>query len=600
MNLAAIYHLPKSHMAYAYDQETLHLYLQVGKNDATKVTLIAGDPFDYRLENGVYLWNGRTKPAIKMEKVLSNKYHDFWFVSLKVPTKRQKYAFLIHGLKSTYFYGSRHLQKVTSKTPPDSLYVLFDYFNYPYINDQDLFVAPAWTKNTIWYQIFPERFSRSEKIPGTYLPWGSIEQGITNQQFFGGNIPGIIEKLAYLHDLGITGIYLTPLFKASSSHKYDTIDYLMIDPQFGTNEDFKELVQKCHALGIKVMLDAVFNHCGWFHPWFQDVIKNKKQSPYWDCFYIDDEDFIDFPLDQNQRPIRNPNHRYKFRTFATTPMMPKWNVSHPLVEAYLLKVGTYWVQEYQIDAWRLDVSDEVSHEFWRKFKKTIQAINPEVYIVGENWDNANPWLLGDQFDAVMNYRLAYSLWNFLETPAKIDALEFTYAINTLLFKYPKHVAPHMFNLVDSHDTPRILTRLHNNLGLMKIAYLFIFTFTGSPALFYGDEIGLQGHHDPDCRRCMIWDDSKHNHELLAFFKWLINLRKRALDWQAVTIKWLYAQAKAFAYEKGAYVFVINADQHEHHSPLKGPFIDLVSQNLIKDELPTLLPYSFLALQKTDC
>ena len=574
MNLAAIYHLPKSHMAYAYDGETLHLYLQVGKNDANEVELIAGDPFDYRVVDGVYVWNGRANRRLVMEKAFSNQEHDYWFISFKVKTKRQKYAFIIHGHKDTYFYGCRHLQKITKKTNPDSLYVLFDYFNYPYINDQDLIKSPDWTKNTIWYQIFPERFSHSDKIPGNFLPWGSIEKGITNHHFFGGNIPGIIEKLDYLHDLGITGIYFTPLFQASSSHKYDTIDYFTIDPQFGTNEDFAQMVKKCHESGIKVMLDAVFNHCGWFHPWFQDVIKNKKQSPYWDCFYIEDEDFIDFPLDQNNRPVINFSHHYKFRTFATTPMMPKWNVQNKLVEAYLLQVSAYWIKEYQIDGWRLDVSDEVSHEFWRRFRKTIHDINPEVYIVGENWDNANPWLLGDQFDAVMNYRLAYSLWNYLETPQKTNAEAFVYAINTLILKYPKNIAEHMFNLVDSHDTPRILTRLNDNVGLMKIAYLFAFTFAGSPAIFYGDEVGLQGKHDPDCRRCMIWDENRQNQDLLSFFKWLIALRKSSPDFEIVNIKWLYAHNNLIAYEKGAFVFVLNSHQTEQALSLEGSFINL--------------------------
>ncbi|MDD3106678.1 MAG: alpha amylase N-terminal ig-like domain-containing protein, partial [Bacilli bacterium] len=377
MNCAAIFHNPKSNMAYAFDHEHLHIYLQVGMDEAIQVELIAGDPFDYRLVNGVYIWNGKANPLLNMRKASTDGIHDFWFIELHVKTRRQKYAFLIHGKQETFFYGCRDFKQVTKDTNWDDLYVLFDYFNYPYINDQDLISSPAWTKNTIWYQIFPERFSRHPIDKGNYLPWGSIEEGITNHHFFGGNIQGIINKLDYIHSLGITGIYFTPIFWASSTHKYDTIDYFLIDPQFGTNDDFKQLVDGCHKLGIKVMLDAVFNHCGWFHPFFQDVIQNKKQSKYWDCFYIEDEDFIDFPLDDKKRPKIDFSHHYKFRTFATTPMMPKWNVSNPLVEAHLLDVAKYWVQEFHIDGWRLDVSDEVSHAFWRKFQKEVRNINKE-------------------------------------------------------------------------------------------------------------------------------------------------------------------------------------------------------------------------------
>jgi len=600
MNKAAINHIPKSPMAYAFDSEHLHIFLQVGIGDAVKVELIAGDPFEYKVIDGVYVWNGRANPLLPMEKTYDDGLHDFWFISLHAESRRRKYAFLIHGKDETYFYGCRQLLAVTKETNPDSLYVLFDYFNFPYINDEDLISSPKWTENTVWYQIFPERFHRSEKVPGHFLPWGSIEAGITNHNFFGGNLPGIIEKLPYLNDLGITGIYFTPIFEATSTHKYDTIDYLTIDHQFGTNEDFKKLVDGCHKLGIKVLLDAVFNHCGWFHPFFQDVIKNKKKSKYWDCFYIEDENFIDFEIDKNNRPVIDFSHHYKFRTFATTPMMPKWNVANPLVEEYLLKVATYWITEYHIDGWRLDVSDEVSHSFWRKFQKAVRHANPDIYIVGENWDDANAWLRGDQFDAVMNYRLAYSLWNFLEEkPGKSSALEFTHAISSLLVRYQKNVNSHMFNLVDSHDTPRIITRLDKNKQLVKMAYLFIFSFGGSPAIFYGDEIGLEGKHDPDCRRCMIWDEKRQDRELLAFFKQLIILRKTYEDFQKVDLHWLIAEDNVVAYQKGQLVFILNDNPSAKQIKLSGKFLDLITKAKVSAKELAVEAFGYRILEKQE-
>ncbi len=605
MNLAAIRHVPKSRMAYAFNQSKLHIFLQTAKNDVDYIELIIGDPFEWRYEDGKYVWSGNLFPLEKMEKVYETELFDHFFIESGTKSTRSKYAFLLHSKGRTYFYGCRHLKEVDIKKDLNFIHDLAGYFNYPYINEEDLIDSPSWTKDTVWYQIFLDRFNKSKDQKEGYLPFGSITDKIKNNMFFGGDLKGVIEKIPYLVDLGITGIYFTPIFKAYSAHKYDTEDYFMIDPSFGTNDDFKAMVDACHKAGIKVMLDAVFNHCGWDHPYFQDVIKNKRASKYWDCFYILEDNFIDFPLDKNGRPAVY-NITPKFKTFAMTPFMPKLNTSNPIMEKYLLDVAAYWVKEYDIDGWRLDVSNEVSHSFWRKFRQVVRAIKPDLYIIGENWDDSTPWLQGDQFDAVMNYEISYPLWQFISTYKNndpIDAEMFKYRINNLLLSYPKTVAINMFNLVSSHDTMRIKTRCDNDIRKVKLIYLFIFSFCGSPAIYYGDEVGMEGDHDPDNRRCMIWDESKQDLSLLSFFKNMIRIRKNNPEFTMVDITWHHANDGVLIYQKGSIYIIIN---NNNESKTIGLPSNLLSKNLIdieknmpvlsKDKLE-LSPYGYIIIKQ---
>jgi glycosidase len=568
-------------MAYASDEHTLHIRLQVAKHEASSVELIVGDPFEWRLENGTYVWSGKALAHQMMTIESETALFDYWFASVHTESTRSKYAFLIRSENKTWFYGCRDLAQVDPTRDEKTVYDLFGYFNYPYINREDLMDSPAWADDVVWYQIFPDRFHKSAYQKDGFLPFGSVEAGIRNDMFFGGDLQGVIEKIPYLRDLGITGIYFTPIFKAYSAHKYDTEDYFRVDPAFGTNADLKELVSRCHENGIKVMLDAVFNHCGWEHPFFQDVIKNGRTSPYWDCFFIEDDRFIDFPLDASGRPAVR-NIKPKYRTFALSPVMPKLNTGNPLMEKYLLDVATYWIRECDIDGWRLDVSNEVSHAFWRKFRQAVRSVKDDVYILGENWDSSSPWLQGDQMDAVMNYELSYHIWQYFGVrgiPAKIDAERFAYRINALLQSYPRTVSKNMFNLIDSHDTMRILTRCGGNSALVKLAYLFVFTFCGSPAILYGDEIGLEGDNEPDSRRCMIWDVRRQDTSLYEFIRKMISLRKSTADMKRTEILWHLHDDGVLVYQKGSLVVAMNANSDSRRVPVPSslkskPAVDL--------------------------
>lgn len=494
----AIYHRPKNNFAYAYDTKTLHIRLRTKKNDIENVTLIHGDPYIWK--EGVWQYETRT-----MNKIATTELFDYWFVAIQPDFRRLRYGFELKSNEETIIYTEKGFfdEIITKDNAP--------YFCFPYLNAEDVFNPPAWVCDTVWYQIFPERFGNGDPSinPKSALPWGSEEPTPTN--FFGGDFEGVIQNMDYLVQLGITGIYFTPIFKATTNHKYDTVDYMEIDPQFGDKETFKRLVQVCHENGIKVMLDAVFNHSGFYFAQFQDVLERGESSKYKDWFYI-----WDFPV--QTEPVPN------YDTFAFTYMMPKLNTYHPEVREYLLEVGRYWVREFDIDGWRLDVANEVGHDFWRAFRKEVKAIKSDVYILGEIWHDSMPWLQGDQFDAVMNYPYSNAAIQFFAQDT-IRAEEFANKTTEALLMYPENATEVAFNLLGSHDTPRILTVCKDNKGKVKQLLTFLFSSPGTPCIYYGDEISMSGEMDPGCRKCMIWDEEEQDKDMFHFVAQLIRLRK---------------------------------------------------------------------------
>ncbi|MFG6116201.1 alpha-glycosidase [Halobacillus sp. MO56] len=492
----AIYHRPKNNFAYAYDDETLHIMLQTKKDDLTSVSLIHGDPYHWEKEQ----WITETLP---MEKTGSSELHDYWKAAIKPPYRRLRYGFEVSDGSETSIYTERGFY---DKAPGDTA----DYFAFPFLNPADVFTAPDWVRQTTWYQIFPERYGNGDPSlnPEGTLAWGSADPTPTN--FFGGDFQGVIDHLDYLVELGINGIYFTPIFKAYSNHKYDTIDYMEIDPQFGDKETFRKLVEECHERGIKVMLDAVFNHSGYYFPPFQDVLAKEQASKYRDWFHL-----RELPI--KTEPVPN------YDTFAFVHTMPKLNTEHPEVKRYLLDVARYWIEEFDIDGWRLDVANEIDHAFWREFRRVVKSAKPDAYILGEIWHDSMPWLQGDQFDAVMNYPFTNGAVEFFAKDS-MKAGEFADTITKVLHMYPDNVNEVAFNLLDSHDTPRILTLAGEEKARVKLLYLFQLSFIGTPCIYYGDEIGMSGGQDPGCRECMIWEEEEQDHDLFSFVQQLLKYR----------------------------------------------------------------------------
>jgi cyclomaltodextrinase len=390
--------------------------------------------------------------------------------------------------------------------------------------------TPAWVHDAVFYQIFPDRFARSTSVykPNYIEPWDSSP---TIWGYKGGDLIGVIEHLDYLQDLGITAIYFNPIFQSASNHRYHTHDYYQIDPLLGGNEAFRKLRRETERRGIRIILDGVFNHASRGLFYFNDILENGISSPWLDWFTIQN-----WPLSPYD-PDKPANYVAWFNLRA----LPRWNTDNPDVREYLIRVGEHWIRE-GIDGWRLDVPNEItSPGFWSEFRSRIRAINPGAYITGEIWGDATQWLAGDQFDSVMNYVFNESVIQFIGREytrvdlvqnhgyhpyPPLNAREYGQKIEQLLAKYDPAINAAMFNLLSSHDVARLRSIVDNRESTIRLATLLLCTYPGTPSIYYGDEIGLEGGNDPDCRRTFPWDHPENwNQTALAYHKQFIALRR---------------------------------------------------------------------------
>ena len=495
MLLEALYHVARDKWAYAYDPSTIHLRVRTKRNDVDTVVALTGDKYD---------WD-RTYFEITMEKAASDDMFDYWEAAVRPKYKRLCYIFRVtDGIDTVYMLDNG----ITTECPQPA----GSYYEFPYIHEIDVFKVPEWAKEAVFYQIMPERFANGDTTndPDNTEPWGG-EPSFTN--FFGGDLQGVLDHLDDLEELGINAIYFTPLFLSPSNHKYDIVDYKLVDPHFGDNALLKKVVETCHARGIRVMLDAVFNHCSDQFPPFQDVLKHGDQSKYANWFHVNQ-----FPAHVQDDGIAT------YDTFGFFGNMPKFNTADPEVKKYLLDVAEYWIKEIKLDGWRLDVANEVDNHFWRDFRHVVKKANPDSYIVGEVWSDSLTWLVGDMFDSVMNYPFADKVLQFFN--GGMDGITFANRVGSILMRYPQQTNEVVFNMLCSHDTGRLLNRVGNDKRKLKLSVVFLFTFMGTPCIFYGDEVGLTGGDDPECRQCMIWDPEEQDRELFYFYQAMISLRKR--------------------------------------------------------------------------
>lgn len=509
INKYALRHQPKSNMCFAYDEKNVEIRFKSKTGDLTKVELFYGDKYDL---DGF--------KTVEMEKIFSDFEFDYYVKRVQVPKNRLAYRFdLYQEEKIGYFTEWGFVEEIDES---DELMIHKYLMHFPYINAIDVHQVPEWVKGAVFYQIFPERFYNGNDAlsPENKVSWDSKP---TRDNFFGGDLEGIYEKLDYLAELGVNAIYMTPIFEATTNHKYDTIDYFKIDPHFGDKETLKKLVKKAHDLGIKVVLDSVFNHSGYKFDKFLDVKKNGINSAYKDWFYIND-----FPVDEE---------KLNYETFGFEPKMPKLNTSNEEVYNFLLDVATYWIEETDIDGWRLDVANEIDHEFWRKFRKAVKGVKPDAYIVGEVWHNSYPWLLGDQFDSIMNYPIQTAAYEYFAKQS-IDLETFKYKVNRTYFDYSTQVNEVMMNLLDSHDTARFVTEADGNQSALVLAFVFELFYLGCTSIYYGTEIGLDGKGDPDCRKAMPWDKSLWDKDLLQEYKRLIKISNTEQAVKTGAFRWI--------------------------------------------------------------
>lgn len=534
MNFAGVFHEATAPYSYAVNAEELVLRLQTDLQ-VERVFLHWGDPFEAGILGGAERWTGQSE---EITETLEFMHLKWWIISIKPPYKRCRYYFELRQGDAVWLYGEDGF--CSPEDEPACFY-------QPWLNPADIPQPPQWVRDTVWYQIFPDRFCRGNQEPAQ-TPWRT--GSVTNAERFGGDLLGIEKKLDYLEELGINGLYLTPIFAADSVHKYDTRDYEQVDPDFGTDEDLIRLVRKAHEKGIRVMLDAVFNHCGAnFAPWV-DVQQKGRESAYWDWFMVHQ-----WPIPQPPRDTRD--HRYYSFAFASD--MPKLNTNHPEVIAYFCKLCAKWVQVYDIDGIRFDVGNEVSHRMLKAIHQTVRGIRPDIYLLGEIWHDASPWLAGDEYDAVMNYPLQMAVNHFFGHTS-CTAQEFGWKLQRCLGMYRRQTAAVMFNLFDSHDTNRLFTRAGNE-DIFFQQLVLLFTLPGSPNLYYGTEIGLEGGHDPDCRRCMPWNDidTAQNKARRQQVQTLIHLRRTLPELHEVDLRFVDMQSENrwVYYQRGAVEVLLN-------------------------------------------
>lgn len=467
----AIFHEPESKYCFATGKNTVKLRLRIAREDRpSRIEVIYGGKYDF----------GLAQLSKEMNIIAKDRLYTYYGAELTLSDLRLTYIFKIYEGEKIIYYSEDGLT--------DDYDFEFNYYNcfqYSYLNESDIHSAVRDAENAVFYQIFVDRFCRGNTEKDTSyinMDWGDIP---TPKSFAGGDLDGITEKLGYISSLGANCIYLTPVFESVSNHKYDTKDYYTVDEMFGGRAALERLVKSAHEMGMKVVLDAVFNHCSELNTLFADVKANGEKSKYRDLFIID-----------SFSPL-------SYECFSSCEYMPKFNTSNPDTCRYLIDIAKYWTRELGIDGWRLDVSDEVSHTFWREFRKEIKALDGDCILIGENWHNANVYLRGDQFDSIMNYALTKACLDFFAF-GTLDAEGFADKLGELLMRNSDTVNSMMLNLLDSHDTHRFLTRVDGDKEKLMSALAVIFFYPGMPCIYYGTENEMLGGYDPDSRRTFDW------------------------------------------------------------------------------------------------
>lgn len=557
MNKSAIYHVTDVPYAYGKDINTLVVILRTAKNDINVCNLYYKDRYD---------WENKFN-CIEMKINCTTKYFDFYKAEISVNRNRYRYYFEVIDKKGDkYYIDDRGIRNYVVEIPEAIAY------QYPYIAESDLYIEQKWLQESVVYQIFVDRFYNGDKSndPDNVLSWGDE---VNQMSVFGGDLEGIIQKLDYLKDLGVNLLYLTPIFKSATNHKYNTCNYYLIDSQFGDIEVTKRLVDECHKRNIKIVFDAVFNHSGDDFFAFQDVIEKGEDSKYKDWYIIDS-----YPVD---------TEKVNYYTFANNVSnMPKFNLANEEVRNYLLNVGEYWVKEIGIDGWRLDVCDEVDHDFWRRFKHRIKKVNKDAIIIGEIMHEASSFLRGDQLDGIMNYPFKGAMIDFFARRS-INCELFDEILSQNRMIYMDSITKQMWNLIGSHDTQRFLTECDDKIERMLLAIAFQFTYIGVPYIYYGDEVGLNGGEEPQSRKCMIWDKKNQNLKLYNLYKKMIKIRNdnKALVYGGYKTLLCKDNIIVFerTYENQNIIIAFNNNYHDCDISLdiKGTYEDLYNNNILE-------------------
>lgn len=566
------------------DQE-LTLFLRVNKNDINRAR--------------IRYWNGE-EHYVDMTRDHADARYDYWTGMIPASSTQVYYRFKLIDGRDVDWYNAAGMSEEARMTS--------DFTYFP-VGGTPSYQTPDWVKHSVFYQIFPERFFNGDDAndPPETEAWGSEPK---TDNFMGGDLAGIIEKLDYLNDgdpathkdLGISAIYLNPIFESRTNHKYSTEDYTRVDDNFGDNKQLATLIAEAHRRGIRVVLDGVFNHTGVAHPFFEDVIKNGASSQYYSYYHIyrwpikwyddlnrnrqqepEEPEFDHWSKTSNDEYLRTKNYE-AWWGFAH---LPNLMTEHPAIRDYFIyntdAVATRWL-DMGIDGWRLDVANEVEHEFWRAFRERVKGVNPDAYIVGEFWGNAAEWLDGTMWDSTMNYRFRSAVQNFFAgkddggNPSQTNVDRFDNDLYSFKSDYSVPAYSTALNLLGSHDTWRFMDRCDGNWEKMRAAVLFQMTYTGAPMIYYGDEKGmsqwLHANKDPGNRSAMAWNgDTDPDGEIFKFYKRLIRIRMEHPALRSPHVRTMYRnnddRVYVYARHSGAETIVVLINNSE--SPQNAEF-----------------------------
>lgn len=548
-----------------YNVESISL--EINKEDETKTIILNEELNNNTL--GKYFY-------CKVEKFEITGVYFYYF----------KVIVEIDGEKKTVFYGKNRENGYSCE------------YNYNDINKYQItvykdFKVPTWYKEGVLYHIFVDRFNngnRNGKVDNPkknsfiYGNWEDIPMYIKDSRgdiirwdFHGGNLRGIINKLGYLKKLGVSILYLSPIFEASSNHKYDTGNYKKIDPMFGDEDTFKELIDKAKEKDISIVLDGVFSHTGADSKYFNmygnyDTLGayQSKESPYYSWYM-----FEEFP--------------YKYKSWWDIKTLPNTNELEKSYMDYIIydedSVINKWMN-MGIKGWRLDVADELPTEFIRELKKELKEADNDSILIGEVWEDASnkisygqrrSYLLGEELDSVMGYPFRNNMFSFLK--GEINSYELSNKYIQIKENYPKESFKSNLNLIGTHDVTRAKTELNNDIDLMKLAVATQMTFEGVPYIYYGDEAGLCGDVDPDNRRTYPWKNE--DEDMLSFYKNIIKIRNKNKILSSGETEFIYTKNdNVFAFirfneDNDRMLILINRSNNPEHISLniEGSFIE---------------------------
>lgn len=496
MEKAAILHDPDNYYFYSTGRDTFTVKLMAKAGDVSLAVLHYRDKY-------IPLDKLDTRGRVPMRRVACDGVHDYFEAELHINMLCIRYFFEMEDQDAaTVYYGNYSFY---DREPE----VIEEMFDCPQLSrEEERYDAPEWARGKVVYQIFVDRFASDKEVPAE--EW--YRQELTHKDSLHGSLRGIIRKLPYLKELGVDVLYLTPIFKANTTHKYDTVDYLQIDPDFGTEEDLRELTGRAHEAGMYVVLDAVFNHTSRDFFAFQDLLQNQENSRYKDWYYVDE-----FPARGELMP--------SYRSFSYFGGMPKLNCRNPEVRQYVCDVAVHWTKTCAVDGWRLDVADEIGREFWREFRRRLREVNPQALIIGEIWHFNGSYLTGDQWDGVMNYHFTDAVKGLL-LQKRLTPQGFAGRLDFVRGRLKRETVPYLWNLIDSHDTARFLDQAGKDKRILKLAASLQLLLPGMPMIYYGDEVGMPGKKGSACRRGMYWEKERQDEELLCFYRRLLDIRRK--------------------------------------------------------------------------